>query len=137
MEPSIEKSATRRAADTQSAPSNARPRLSDEARGAARSMLGEQQQAAARSLGSMAGALRRAAGETDGAAPSRLAASAAEGLQHVSDALRSRDLDTLLRDAEDFARRQPAVFIGAAAVAGFLAVRFLKSSSSHQPDDRR
>lgn len=114
-----------------------RQRLSQDARDTARSMLGEQQQAAARSLGSMAGALRRAAAEEDngGGAPSRLAESAADGLQRMSEALRSRDLDALLRDAEDFARRQPAVFIGAAALAGFLAVRFLKSTQ--RSDDRR
>jgi hypothetical protein len=112
------------------------PSLSHDARDTARSILGEQQQAAARSLGSMAGALRRAAGEqANGDGPSRLAESAADGLQRLSEALRSRDLDTLVRDTENFARRQPAVFIGAAALAGFLAVRFLKST--HRSDDRR
>jgi hypothetical protein len=82
----------------------------------------------------MASALRRAAAENEDGGPSRLAESAADGLQRLSDALQRRDFDTLLRDTEDFARRQPAVFIGAAALAGFLAMRFLKST--RQPDDR-
>ena len=59
----------------------------------------------------------------------RLVEQANEGLRNLSERLRNKDLDEILRDAESFARRQPAVFIGAAAIAGFLAVRFLKSSS--------
>ena len=102
----------------------------------ARSMLEEQQRNAASGLGDFAGALRRAARESGGnASPaSRIAEGAADRLQRVSDSLRNKDLDSLLRDTETFARQQPAAFIGAAALVGFLAVRFLKSSS--QPDDR-
>jgi ElaB/YqjD/DUF883 family membrane-anchored ribosome-binding protein len=59
----------------------------------------------------------------------RLVEQAGDGLRRIADSVRSKNLDEMLRDAESFARRQPAVFIGAAAVAGFLAVRFLKSSS--------
>ena len=59
---------------------------------------------------------------------SRLVAKANDGLRSVSDSLRGKDLDQIVQDAESFARRQPALFLGAAALAGFLAVRFLKSS---------
>jgi hypothetical protein len=102
----------------------------------ARSMLQDQQRSAASGLGDFAGALRRAARESggNGSPASRIAEGAADRLQRVSDSLRNKDLDSLLRDAESFARQQPAVFIGAAALVGFLAVRFLKSSS--QTDDR-
>ena len=102
----------------------------------ARSMLHDQQRNAASGLGDFAGALRRAARQSGGGsnATSRIAEGAADRLQRVSDSLRNKDLDSLLRDAESFARQQPAAFIGAAALVGFLAVRFLKSSS--QPDDR-
>ena len=48
------------------------------------------------------------------------------------DALK-RDLTELMDDVNRFARRQPALFVGAAFAAGALAARFLKSS----PDGER
>jgi len=114
-----------------STPSSDRPQAVQ----AARSLIGELQQAAASGLGEFAGVLRRAARDGNGAdSPvARIAESAADNLQRFSDSLRDRDLDGLLRDAESFARRQPALFIGAAALVGFLAVRFLKASDSAEP----
>ena len=111
-----------------STPSSERPQAVQ----AARSLIGEQQQAAASGLGEFAKVLRRAARDGNGAdSPvARIAESAADNLQRFSDSLRNRDLDGLLRDAESFAKRQPALFIGAAALVGFLAVRFLKASDS-------
>ncbi len=104
----------------------------NDAKEVARSKFSEQQQAAAGSLGDFAGALRKSAEQLSGEHQSaaRFAQSAASGLEQLSGALRNRDLDALLRDAESFARRQPALFFGAAALAGFFAVRFLKSSNS-------
>jgi hypothetical protein len=98
----------------------------------ARSMIGNQQKAAASGLGQFAGALRKAAREMgDGgqqAPMSRMIESAADGLERFSGSLREKDLDSLVRDAESFARRQPAMFFGAAIAAGFLAVRFMKAT---------
>jgi hypothetical protein len=98
----------------------------------ARSVVGNQQKAAATSLGQFAGALRKAAremGDGGGEAPvSRIVESAADGLERFSSSLRERDVDGLLRDVESFARRQPMVFFGAAIAAGFLAMRFMKAS---------
>jgi hypothetical protein len=54
---------------------------------------------------------------------------AAQGLERFSQTLRQRDLHAVVGQVEDFARRQPAVFIGSAALLGFLAARFLKSSA--------
>ncbi|HYG54024.1 MAG TPA: hypothetical protein VD965_01880 [Burkholderiales bacterium] len=110
----------------------------NDTRDTARAVIGEQQQAAAGSLGDFAQALRKAARESgDGsAAIGRIAESAADGLQRVSDSLRGKDLDSLVRDAESFARRQPLAFIGTAALVGYLAVRFLKASDpSRQQQD--
>lgn len=103
----------------------------------ARSMIGEQKHAAASGIGDFATALRRAAREMDGSGQStvcRLANSAADGLEQVSGTLRNRDVNALVRDVESFARRQPVAFFGAAIAAGFLAVRFLKSSQ--EPEQR-
>ena len=102
----------------------------------ARSMIGDQQKAAAGGLGQFAGALRKAAREMgDGgqqAPMSRMIESAADGLERFSGSLREKDLDGLVRDAESFARRQPMLFFGAAIAAGFLAVRFMKAT---RPDE--
>lgn len=107
-----------------------------QAREVARSKFSEQQHEAAQGIGDLAGALRSAAREVEGRQQptvAKLAQCAADGLERLSVTLRNRDLDGLLREAEAFARRQPAAFVGAAVAAGFLAVRFLKSSHHDQP----
>jgi ElaB/YqjD/DUF883 family membrane-anchored ribosome-binding protein len=43
--------------------------------------------------------------------------------------LRRADGDQILRDVEDFARKQPWLMVGGSAVAGFLASRFMKATS--------
>lgn len=98
----------------------------------ARHALDEQRQGAAAGVGEIAGALHKAADELGGKdrrAVADLAERTAEGLERLSSTLRTKDLDVMVRDAESFARRQPALFLGAAVAAGFLAGRFLKSSS--------
>ncbi|HZM37215.1 MAG TPA: hypothetical protein VFC18_22345 [Burkholderiales bacterium] len=87
-------------------------------------------------VGEFAGALRNAAKQIDGGqhpTTARLATEAADALERMSSSLRSKDLDAMLGETERFARSQPALFLGAAVAAGFLAVRFLKSSS---PDNQ-
>ena len=54
---------------------------------------------------------------------------AADQIERLSDQLRDKEVSELVSDAQRFARRQPAVFIGAAFAAGVLAARFLKSSN--------
>jgi hypothetical protein len=53
---------------------------------------------------------------------------AADQLDRFSTALREKDIDQLLQDARQLARRQPALFIGGSFAVGLLAARFLKSS---------
>ena len=53
---------------------------------------------------------------------------AAEQLEKFSASIRNKDVNDLMRDATQFARRQPALFIGGSFVVGMLAARFLKSS---------
>lgn len=55
--------------------------------------------------------------------------SLAEQVERLSGYFEDKDLREIYRDVENFARRQPAVFIGAAFVVGVLAARFLKSGS--------
>lgn len=53
---------------------------------------------------------------------------AAEQLEQFAGYLGRRDLRELVRDAEQFARREPALFLGGAFTLGLFAARFLKSS---------
>jgi hypothetical protein len=53
---------------------------------------------------------------------------ALQQLDRLNDRIRSKDVSELLRDAQQLARRQPALFIGGSFLAGVLAARFLKSS---------
>ncbi|WP_311063268.1 hypothetical protein [Halomonas sp. DWK9] len=52
----------------------------------------------------------------------------ADHTERFSQHLRDKDLRTLCRDAEEYGRREPALFIGGAIAAGFLVTRFLRSS---------
>jgi hypothetical protein len=54
---------------------------------------------------------------------------AAARLEQFADYLGGRDVRDLVRDAEQFARREPALFLGGAVAFGLLAARFLKSSA--------
>lgn len=107
-----------------------------DAREATRSRLDSQKHTAASGIGQIAAALRTSARELEGkeqGTVARLAHGAAESLDQISSSLERRDLEGLVRDAESFARRQPAAFFGAALAAGFLAVRFLKSAPQPTP----
>ena len=57
---------------------------------------------------------------------------AAQTLQDVAGYFETRNVREMARDLEGFARRNPAVFLGAAFGLGFLAARFLKSTSPGQ-----
>lgn len=121
---------------TQAAKETARNIASD-TKESALSMIGEQQKAAASGLGDFAGVLRKAARDMgDDRAPiSRMVESTADKLERFSGSLRDKDLNGLMRDVEGFARRQPVAFFGTALAAGFLAMRFLKSSHPRSARD--
>jgi hypothetical protein len=61
---------------------------------------------------------------------------AAQQLDRFTERIRNKDVDELLRDAQQLARRQPALFIGGSFVAGLLAARFLKSSQQDGNTDQ-
>jgi hypothetical protein len=97
----------------------------------AKEQIAQQKDGAAEKLGSFAGALRKAAHESDGSAAG-MADWAADGLERVSATLRSNDLNGMMRQVESFARSQPVAFFFAAAAAGFLATRFVKAGTGQQ-----
>ncbi|GGE06502.1 hypothetical protein GCM10011529_11110 [Polymorphobacter glacialis] len=53
---------------------------------------------------------------------------AANLVGELQDTLRDKPVDELLDDGRDLIRRQPAVAVGIAMVAGFLAARLVKSA---------
>jgi hypothetical protein len=55
---------------------------------------------------------------------------AAETVERVGSYLADRDADTLIRDVEDFARRQPWVVALGGLAVGFVAARLVKASSA-------
>jgi len=54
--------------------------------------------------------------------------SVCEGLNRLGDSVDSESFTALVHDVEDYGRRNPAAFIGAAVALGFFAGRFLRSS---------
>lgn len=97
-------------------------------------MASEQKDFVAGQLESVATAVSRVADElrAEDAATAGYARSIADGMRRLSDTVRDRDVDDLVHVAEDFGRRQPAAFMGAAALAGFAASRFLFASASRR-----
>lgn len=61
---------------------------------------------------------------------SSLSDSLAGQIGQVSDYLRASDFDVITRDAQAFAKQNPALVIGGAFVLGILAARFFKSSAA-------
>jgi hypothetical protein len=85
--------------------------------------------AAISGLAAVANALRSAASDMEGGL-SGTARRAADTLEKATHAIESRDLDALLAESQDYARRQPMVFLGASFAAGFALARLLKASST-------
>ena len=90
--------------------------------------------AAADEISSVASALRTAAEEMRSGSPQeRTFGQIAEGLADASEAMRNKDLSEMVEDISAFARKNPLVFLGGAALIGFAATRFAKASASATP----
>ena len=90
-----------------------------------------QKNAGADYVGNLADTMRRCAREFDQDLPIAGAyiRKAASQIESVSDQIKTGNLDDIVRGAQSFARRQPTAFLGLSVLAGFGAVRFLKSSA--------
>lgn len=81
-------------------------------------------------LGSVATAVRQTsydvAGESETVA--RYGEKIAEQLEGISSYLNEKGVEDVLTDLQDFARRQPAVFLGGAFMLGMVVGRFVRSS---------
>jgi hypothetical protein len=90
----------------------------------------EQQRSGADFVGRFAGNIRDAARAFENDVPfaARGINSAAEYVDEAADKIRNGSFRDLVDSATDFAKRQPAAFLGLSVLAGFAAVRFLKAS---------
>lgn len=109
-----------------------------EARGAVEDSLSSARHMAADNVHRAAEALHAAAGNMGrGDTVGSLIDAAATRLDSASDALRGRDLGRLVQDVNAFARRQPALFIGGALLAGIALGRLATAGtgrSQHRGD---
>ena len=86
--------------------------------------------AAADEVNDVASALRAAADELrSGSSQERTFSQIADGLADASEAVRDKDLGEIVGTLNDYAKRNPIVFLGSAALIGFAATRFAKASS--------
>lgn len=95
-------------------------------------------QAATKTLGDFANAVRRAGDELDQhdqTPASRLVRQAADGLENLSRNLADKDPGDLLNAVRDFGRRNPAAFIGGAVLVGLALGRFARASEPAPPAD--
>jgi len=103
-----------------------------EATDQAKSFANDQKSMAAGQINGVAAAITKVADELDGtdqATVARYARDLAAGVSNMGKTIESRDVDDLMTMAQDFGRKQPLAFLGAAALAGFVASRFAMASA--------
>jgi hypothetical protein len=98
----------------------------------AKGLAGEQKALLAGQIGGVADAMQRVAKdlEDNSGSGAQYARMIADNAEKLSSTIKNNDVDALLNMAQDFGRRQPAAFVGVAALLGFAASRFLLASSS-------
>jgi HD-GYP domain-containing protein (c-di-GMP phosphodiesterase class II) len=96
----------------------------------------EKQQSGADFVERFAGNIREAARAFENDAPfaARGMNSAAEYVEDAAQRIREGGIRDFIDNATDFARRQPAAFLGISVLAGFTAVRFLRASGASRAD---
>lgn len=110
-------------AEAQTFASTAQQRLRGEAQ--------KQTEAATKTLGDFASAIRKAGDElsqADQSPAARLVGQAADGLERLSLSLADKQPEDLLDALRDFGRRHPMAFIAGGVLAGIALGRFVRSS---------
>ena len=96
-----------------------------------RGIASEQKDLFAAQVGGVADAMGRVASdlESNNGASAQYARMIADNAQKLSSSIHDNSVDELMSMAQDFGRRQPVAFLGAAALLGFAASRFLFASA--------
>lgn len=109
------------------------------------SVLGEQKANLASGITSVADSIRQVGENLSGsnennqvtALAGKYGETLAGQIEKFSSYIDEKDFRELMRDVEQFARRNPLVFVGSAFTLGVMAARFLKSSSQGQTSRNR
>ena len=105
--------------------------LMDRMKESATSQLGAQKDRATDGLGSVARAVRHSTQqlrEQQHETIAQYVEQAADQLERFASRLKEQNVGDLGRQAQDLARRRPAIFIASAFALGVIGARFLKSS---------
>jgi hypothetical protein len=98
----------------------------------ARAFLAGQKDAAADHIANLSQVLHGTVDQLREKSPGAIsdyAGRAVDGLDSVAAALRQEDMRSLVGTVEEFARRQPALFMAGSVALGFALARFLRSST--------
>jgi len=100
----------------------------------AKGMAEEQKEVIVGQLDGVASSLDRVAGELEeqGESTAHYVRMVADGANKLTATVRDNNVDDIMAMAEDFGRRQPVAFMGAAALLGFVASRFMVASASRR-----
>lgn len=111
----------------------------DGAAAKANTMLEEQKSSLSAGLSTVANSVRKVGEDLKGAEAPGIAKyaveysdAAAQKIEQAANYFERKGVKDMYRDVEQFARANPAIFIGGAFAAGLLAARFLKSSNPEQ-----
>lgn len=100
--------------------------VAEQAKSAVQSRLADRTSKSASELSELADALRQTSRRLEGNLVAPLIERSAARIERVADTLDGSDLRAVVQNVEDFARREPLVFLGGAFATGLLAARFLK-----------
>ena len=104
--------------------------LASDTRERMKGLLGEKLASGAELVGQVASSTRRTADELERNSPqfSGVLRDASTRMEEFSRTLHAKSVDELVETATSYARRQPAMLFGAAAVAGFALFRLFKAA---------
>ncbi len=100
----------------------------------------EQKKQASKRLEDLGAALRDTSDtlqENDQDSIAGVTKSVADQVERLSGYLQDRSVNDMISEAEQFARREPGMFLGGAALLGLIGARFFKSSPQQEPRQHR
>jgi len=103
--------------------------VAEQAKSTVGGRLHERTTKSAAELREFADALRHTGRRLEGNMVAPLIGKAAERVERISDALDHTDLRQVVRNVEDFARREPLMFLGGAFTAELFGARFLRGAA--------
>jgi hypothetical protein len=104
----------------------------------AKGLANEQKDFVVDQLSAVSDALEKVAGELEqqDQSSAHYVRMAADGAAKLTSTVRYNDVDQILGMAQDFGRKQPVAFMGAAALLGFVASRFVLASAKRRSDSQ-